>query len=34
MFSKMRQKLILLDHNTNKKILDNIDHFYIQKITI
>ena len=33
-FSKMRQKLILLDHNTNKKILDNIDHFYIQKITI
>lgn len=34
LFSKMRQKLILLDHNTNKKILNNIDCFYIKKITV
>jgi hypothetical protein len=34
LFSKMKKKLIELDHNVNIKIIANIDKFYIQKITI
>ena len=34
LFSKMKKKIIQLDHNTNRKIMANIDKFYIQKITI
>lgn len=33
-FSKLKKKLIELDNNINQKIIENIDKFYIQKITI
>lgn len=34
LFSKMKKKIIEFDHKANKKIIGNIDKFYIQKITI
>lgn len=34
LFSKLRKKIIELDSDINRKIMGNIDKFYIQKITI
>jgi len=34
LLSKTKQKIIDLDKNINKKIIENIDKFYIQRITI
>lgn len=34
LFSKMKTKIIEMDSNANKKIMGNIDKFYIRRITI